>query len=329
MRAAVVRAFGPPETISVEERPVPTPAAGEIVAQVLAAGVNFADLLMVAGRYQVKPALPFVPGIEFCGIVTSAGSQVRRFRPGDRVMGATSAGGCFADQVAVAADQVFQAPESLPLELAAQFVVAHGTAAYALKRAELQADETVLVGGAGGGVGIAAVAVAARTGARVLAAASSSEKLEAAAAHGAHQTIRYEPGSLRAAVSELTHGRGVEVVLDTVGGTFFDEALRCTARGGRVLVVGFASGSLPRIPAEYLLLKNLTVLGIGFGGVLAEKPAEAGAIIDELLMLNTERPFRAEVGGRFPLEEASRALRRLAERAVVGKQLVLPPPSGQ
>jgi NADPH:quinone reductase len=324
MRAAVVRACGPPESITVEERPAPTPAAGEVVAQVLAAGVNFADLLMVAGRYQVKPALPFVPGLEFCGLVTGVAPDVEHWRPGDRVMGATSDGGCFAEQVAVPARQIFHAPESLSLELAAQFLIAHGTAAYALKRAQLQAGETILVSGAGGGVGVAAVDIAARAGARVIAAAGSPEKLAAARAHGAHETIRYEAGALRSTISNLTAGRGVAVVLDTVGGTFFDEALRCTARFGRILVVGFASGSIPRIPAEYLLLKNLSVLGIGFGGILATDPGAAQTIIDHLVILHSQRPFQAEVGGRFSLDEIPRALQRLADRAVVGKQLVLP-----
>jgi NADPH:quinone reductase len=324
MRAAVVRSFGRPEGITIEEWPAPTPRPGEVVAQVLAAGVNFADLLMVAGRYQVKPALPFVPGIEFCGIVTSVGAGVDRWRPGDRVMGATSAGGCFAEQVAVSAQQIFPAPESWPLELAAHFVVAHGTAGYAVKRARLKSGESILVSGAGGGVGVAAVAVASRMGARVLAVAGSPEKLRAARAQGAHETIRHEPGALRAAISDLTGGGGVDVVLETVGGALFDEALRCTARHGRLLVVGFASGSMPRIPAEYLLLKNLSVLGIGFGGILATEPEAARVVIEELAALHAARPFTAEVGGRFSLEETPHALRRLADRAVVGKQLVLP-----
>jgi NADPH:quinone reductase len=323
VRAAVVRAFGPPEGIAIEEQPAPTPSSGEVVAQVLAAGVNYADLLMVAGRYQVRPALPFVPGIEFCGIVRSVGPGVDRWRPGDRVMGTTRAGGCFAEQVVVPAEQIFRAPESLPLELASQLLVAHGTAAYALERGELAAGETVLVSGAGGGVGLAAIGVAVRLGARVLAVAGSPEKLKAARTHGAHETIRYEPGALRSTVASLTAGRGVQIVLDTVGGTFFEEALRCTAPRGRILVVGFASGSIPRIPAEYLLLKNLSVLGIGFGGILVEEPAAARAIVEELLRLHAREPFRAEPAGRFALHETPIALRRLADRAVTGKQLIL------
>jgi NADPH:quinone reductase len=324
MRAAVVRAFGPPEGVAIEEWPAPTPRPGEVVVQVLAASVNYADLLMVAGRYQVKPALPFVPGIEFCGLITRVGPDVDRWRPGDRVMGATNSGGCFAEEVAVPAGQIFRAPENLPLELAAQLVVGYGTAAYALTRGLLKAGETILVSGAGGGVGLATIGVALRLGARVFAVAGAPEKLRVAAAHGAHATLHYQMGSLRSAVANLTGGRGVHVVLDTVGGSFFDEALRCLAPHGRILVVGFASGSLPRIPAEYLLLKNLSAIGIGFGGVLATEPSSAQAIIEELLALHAAQPFIAQVDGRLSLDHTTVALQRLADRQVIGKQLLLP-----
>ncbi|HUN75823.1 MAG TPA: NADPH:quinone oxidoreductase family protein [Steroidobacteraceae bacterium] len=324
MRAAVVRALGSPQGITIEEWPTPVPEPGQVIVRVLAAGVNYADLLMVAGHYQVKPPLPFVPGVEFCGLITRLGPGVDRWSPGDRVMGATASGGCFAEEVAVSAERIFRAPESLPLELAAQLVVAHGTAAYALSRGLLKSGETVLVSGAGGGVGIATVGIAARLGARVLAAAGSAGKLRVAQAHGAHAAIPYQTGMLRSAVSNLTGGAGVDVVLDTVGGGFFDEALRCLAPHGRILVVGFASGSLPRIPAEYLLLKNLSALGIGFGGVLAREPSTAQAIIEEILALHAAQPFTAEVGGQLPLEQTALALQRLADRQVIGKQLILP-----
>ncbi|HEY2591916.1 MAG TPA: NADPH:quinone oxidoreductase family protein [Steroidobacteraceae bacterium] len=324
MRAALVSQFGPPQSVTVCERPAPVPAAGEVLVQVQAAGVNHADLLMVAGKYQVKPPLPFVPGLEFCGVISAVGQGVARWRPGDRVMGAPINGGCFAEQVAVPADQIFPAPQSLATELAAQFVVAHGTAGFAFERGELRPGETVLVGGAGGGVGIAAVGIARRLGARVIAAAGSPEKLRVAKAHGAHATIDYSTEDLREAVRTLTDGHGADVVLDTVGGQFSDAVLRCTARRGRILVVGFASGSLPRIPAEYLLLKNLAVIGIGFGGILLTEPDAAHRVIDELLALHAAEPFTPEVGGRFSLEEVPAALQRLADRAVIGKQLVLP-----
>ncbi|MGH8217291.1 MAG: NADPH:quinone oxidoreductase family protein [Steroidobacteraceae bacterium] len=324
MRAVVVHRFGPPEHITVEERPAPAPRAGEVVVQVRAAGVNFADLLMITGRYQVKPPVPFVPGLEFCGVVTAVGDRAGRWRPGDRVMGAPIQGGCFAEQAAIPAEQLFHAPECLPTELAAQFVVAYGTAAFALERAGLERGETVLVSGAAGGVGLAAVGIARRLGARVIAAAGSAQKLRAAQAHGAHETVDYTAVDLREAALTLTGGRGVDVVLDTVGGGFFDQAIRSTTRRGRILVIGFASGSIPRIPAEQLLLKNISVIGIGFGGIFLAEPDTVRRVIDELLALHASEPFTPQVGGRFSLEEVPVALQRLAERAVIGKQLVLP-----
>lgn len=324
VRAAIVQQFGPPQNVTVCELPTPVVRAGEVVVQVQAAGVNYADLLMVAGKYQVKPPLPFVPGLELCGVIVAVGPGVTQWRPGDRIMGAPIKAGCFAEQVAVPADQIFSAPQSLTTELAAQFIVAHGTAGFAFERAGLRAHETVLVGGAGGGVGIAAVAVARRLGARVIAAAGAPERLRLARAHGAHETIDYRTEDLREAVQRMTDGRGVDVVLDPVGGQFFEAALRCTARRGRVLVVGFASGSIPRIPAEYLLLKNISVIGIGFGGVLMTEPAEARHVIENMLALHAAEPFTPQVDGRFSLEEVPVALQRLADRLVTGKQIVLP-----
>jgi NADPH:quinone reductase len=324
VRAAMIRALGPPESLVIEERPAPTPGPGEITARVDAAGVNFADVLMIAGKYQVKPALPYVPGFEFCGTVSAVGAGVTRWRAGDRVMGAPLGGGCFAEEVAVCASHVFRAPPSLSDDLAAQFVVAYGTAAFALQRARLTSAETVLVSGAGGGVGVAAVDIATRLGARVIAAASSPEKLHAARAHGAQALVDYQAEAIRESVKELTAGRGADVVLDTVGGPFFDEALRSMARRGRLLVVGFASGSLPRVPAEYLLLKNLTVIGVGFGGILQAEPQSVEAVLEDLLSMHAQRPFAAEIAGRFALEQTSVALERLARRAVVGKQLIIP-----
>jgi len=324
LRAAVVHRFGPPEHITVEDRPPPQPRANEVVVQVHAAGVNYADLLMVAGQYQIKPPLPFVPGLELCGVVTAVGASATRFQPGDRVMGAPLQGGCFAEQTAIPAEQLFHAPVSLPLDLAAQLVVAYGTAAFAFERAGLKRGETVLVSGAAGGVGIAAIAIAQRLGARVIAAAGSAEKLRIAKAHGAHATLDYTLNDVRDTALTLTEGRGVDVVLDTVGGKFFDAAIRATARRGRVLVVGFASGSLPRIAAEYLLLKNVAVIGVGFGGILLAEPDAVRRVVEALLALHAAEPFTPQIGGRFSLEEVPRALQRLAERAVVGKQLVLP-----
>jgi len=322
MRAAVVREFGPPEGIALEERPIPEPGPGEIVARVYSAGVNYADLLMAAGRYVVRPPRPFVPGLEFAGVVTAVGLGVERWRVGDRVMGAPTAGGCFADYVSLPADKAFRAPYSLPFNLAAGFLIAHGTAGFSFQRTGLKPGERVLVTGAGGGVGVAAVGVAKRMGARVIAAAGSASKLAVAAAHGADELIDYRTQDLAAELKTRTEGKGVDVVLDTVGGAVFDAALKGMARWGRMAVVGFASGDIPRIPAEYLLVKNLSVIGVGFGGVVVEQPEMAQAVIDDLLALHARDPFKAEIAGRYRLEETSAALRRLADRRVAGKLIV-------
>jgi NADPH:quinone reductase len=322
MRAAVVRDFGPPEGIALEERPMPEPGPGEIVARVYSAGVNYADLLMAAGRYVVRPPRPFVPGLEFAGVVTAVGPGVERWRVGDRVMGAPTAGGCFADYVSLPADKAFRAPYSLPFNLAAGFLIAHGTAGFSFQRTGLKPGERVLVTGAGGGVGVAAVGVAKRMGATVIAAAGSASKLAVAHAHGADELIDYRTQDLAAELKNRTGGKGVDVVLDTVGGAVFDAALKGMARWGRMAVVGFASGDIPRIPAEYLLVKNLSVIGVGFGGVVVEQPELAQAVIDELLALHAKDPFKAEVAGRYRLEETPIALRRLADRKVAGKLIV-------
>jgi NADPH2:quinone reductase len=326
MRAALAPSYGPPEVICVEELPAPVAGPGEVVAKVAAAGVNYADVLMVAGRYQVKPLTPFTPGLEFSGTIVEVGAGVERWRVGDRVMGAPNAGGCFADQVRLSADQVFRAPADLPFELAAGFLIGHGTAGFALQRGQLKVGETVLITGAGGGVGVAAVGVAKRMGAHVIAAAGSAEKLNAAKAHGADATVDYRTQDLRAELKALTGGRGVDVALDTVGGEVFDAALRGMARWGRMLVVGFAGGTIPRVPAEYLLIKNISVLGVGFGGVIVEDPARAQGVIDQVLALHAAEPFKAEIAGRYSLEQTPVALRRLLDRAVTGKLIITPDP---
>ena len=323
MRAVLATSLGGPDSLELAEVPDPRPAPGEVVARVLAAGVNHADLLMTRGLYQVRPELPFTPGLEFAGVVIAVGEGVSGLNPGDRVIGAPPHG-CFAELVCARASRVFPWPQAMPLELAAGLLIGHGTAAFALGRADLQAGETLLVTGAGGGVSLAAIEIGVRKGARVIAAASSAAKLALATAHGAAWTVNLGERPLREAVREITSGRGADVVLETVGGEVFDAALRATARWARVLAVGFASGGLPRIPAEYLLIKNLTVSGVGFGAMLEEVPSRVQAVIDELAALHARQPFAACAGGRFSLAEAPDALRRLADRTAAGKLLVVP-----
>lgn len=325
MRAALCRQFGPPEGIEIEDVPTPTAGAGEAVVEIHAAGVNFADVLMVAGTYQVKPPLPFTPGLEFAGVVAAIGPGVTGWNVGDRVMGAPTQGGCFAQYIRMPADRLFRLPPEVSFELASGFLVGHGTAAFSLQyRAHVQRGETVLITGAGGGVGVAAVGVAKRMGAFVIAAAGSDGKLAIATAHGADATVNYATEDVRAKIQAITASRGVDVVLDMVGGAPFEAALRSTAPWARVVIVGFASGDIPRIRAEYLLVKNITVLGSGFGGAIANYPAIARATLDELFALHKNEPFHAEIAAQSGLDGVPAALRRIANRDVAGKLVIEP-----
>lgn len=321
MRAIVCEAYGPPGRLLLKEVEAPRPGPGEVLVQVNASGANFADVLMVAGSYQVRPPLPFVPGLEFAGTVLEAGSG-SLFRPGERVMGAP-AWGAFAEQIAVPESRVFAVPEGMGDETAAGFVVAYGTAGHALQaRAALAASDTLLVTGAAWGVGLAAIHIARRLGARVIAAVGSPAKAQAALEEGADTAVDTSGAAWSAELKRLTGGRGVDVLLDTVGGEVFAQALRATAPLARVLVVGFASGEIPRIPAEYLLVKNITVHGIGFGGAMASMPALARSTLEALAQLHAVQPFAARCGARYALKDTAAALQAIAARSAVGKQLI-------
>jgi NADPH2:quinone reductase len=327
MLACVCHQFGAPDTLVVEEMPIPEPAFGQVLVKIAAAGVNFADLLMVAGRYQVKPPFPFIPGLEFSGSVAALGAGVDSWHTGDRVMGAPAMGGCFAEYICMPADRLFAVPPEaeVSLELAAGLLIGHGTAAFSvMQRGQLKAGETVLVTGAGGGVGIAAVDIAKRQGAYVIATAGSIDKLNMALAHGADAVVNYTTENLRERLGELTEKRGVDLVIDMVGGAIFEDALRSTARWGRVVVVGFASGELPRVRAEYLLVKNLAVLGAGFGAALVGDMKTARTTVASLIAMNRSAAFRLQIADRKSLEDVPTALDLLASRKVVGKLLVLP-----
>jgi NADPH2:quinone reductase len=325
MLAAICHQFGAPETIEIETVPTPAAGSGEVVVKIHAAGVNFADVLMVAGTYQVRPPLPFTPGLEFAGVVSEVGAGVKDWSVGDRVMGAPTNGGSFAEYICMPAARLFRLPPDVSFELASGFLIGHGTAGFSLAhRARVQRGETVLITGAGGGVGIAAVDVAKRMGAFVIAAAGSADKLAAATVHGADEAVNYATDDMREKLKAITAGRGVDVVLDMVGGAPFESALRSTAPWARVVIVGFASGEIPRIRAEYLLVKNLTVLGSGFGGAIAHYPGIAHETIDALFALHKAEPFHAEVAGEMGLDGVPAALRRIADRDVVGKLVIRP-----
>lgn len=322
MRAVVCRSYEGIRALKVEEVPEPVAGEGEVLVRIRAASVNFADVLMTSGRYQVKPPLPFIMGSEFAGEVVAVGEGVRSLKEGDRVMGSPLHGGAFAERIAIDARRVWKIPGDLSYEAAAGWVIGYGTAFFALRhRASVQRDEWVLITGASGGVGLAAVQIAKRLGARVIAAASSQEKLAIARANGADAVVDYTNEDLKASVRSIT-GRGFDVLFDNVGGDIFDAALHASAPAARVLVVGFASGRIPAIPANYLLLKNLSVLGVGFGAKVATEPEVVQQVIDALASVHAREPFHFEIGGVFPLEEAPTALERLAARCATGKLVI-------
>lgn len=318
MRAAVCPAFGPPEVVRVEERDVPEAGAGQIGVRVHAASVNFPDVLLIADSYQVSIPPPFVPGSEFAGVVDEVGSDVGAFAVGDRVTG-TGIIGAFAERVVVDAASVTAAPDGLDLFAAAASGVAYRTALHSLRSmARVGAGDDLVVLGAGGGVGLAAVQLGVALGARVTAVASSHEKLNAAIRYGAHHAIDHRETSLRDALREVIPA-GADAVLDPVGGGLSEPALRSLRRGGRFVTVGFASGTIPRIPLNLVLVKGVHVLGFQFQDVPGDEFARSE---QELRMLLTDRRVVPHIGAVYPLAEVAAALRHVADGRAVGKVLI-------
>lgn len=322
MRAVLCKEFGPPESLVVEEVPDPEPTAGQVVIDVAGCGVNFPDVLMIQDQYQFKPPLPFSPGGEVAGTVSAVGTGVEGLAVGDRVLAMIGVGG-MAEKVAVPATAAISVPDGVDLVQAAGFLTAHGTSHHALvDRAQLQEGETLLVLGAAGGVGLAAVEIGALLGARVIAAASSPEKLELCASRGAAETIDYRREDLRARLKDLTDGRGVDVCYDPVGGDHSEPALRSMAWDGRFLVVGFAAGEIPRIPLNLPLLKGCSVVGVFWGAFTGREPARNARNIEQLLAWLGEGKLTPHVSATYPLEDAGAALADLAERRAQGKVVV-------
>ncbi len=319
MRALVCRAYGPADTLEIGELPEPVAGPGEVVIAVAAAGVNFPDTLIVEGRYQFKPAPPFAPGGEAVGRVLSIGPGVTRFRPGDRV-GAVTLWGGFAERVAVPETRVVPLPEGLDDITAAAMLQAHGTAIHALQdRAVLRPGERLLVLGAAGGTGLAAVALGAAMGSRVTAAAGSEAKCAIAREHGAAETICYADGELRAALKSAAP-QGFDVVFDPLGDSFTEAALRATAWEGRLLIVGFAAGQIPRLPANLVLLKGCQVMGVFWGSFVERDPARHAANLETMAgWLAGGRLHPPRVEAVLPLDQGVEALRRIAARDVRGK----------
>ena len=322
MKAVVCAEFAPIEAHKVEDFPAPVAGPGEVVIDVVAAGVNYPDVLMVQGKYQTKPPLPFVPGSECSGHIAAVGEGVSGLAVGQAVVAFTGTG-AFAQQVRVPATQVWPAPAGLELETAAGVAITYGTSYHALKdRAQLQPGETLLVLGAGGGVGLTAVELGKRMGARVIAAASSADKLALARSQGADEVINYAEQDLREAIKDLTGGKGVDVVYDPVGGPSAIVGVRSLAWGGRFLVIGFAGGEIPQIPANLLLLKSASALGVLWGNSLRADPGPQGENMRQILAWLAEGSLRPVIDRRVPLAEVGAALKHLEGRAVRGKVLL-------
>jgi NADPH2:quinone reductase len=322
MRALVCRAWGPVENLKLEEVPVPAPARDEVLIRVKATAVNYADSIMVAGNYQTKPAFPFSPGLETAGIVEAAGPAVQRFKPGDKVMATLVAGGMA--EFAVAKElECMAIPAGMDFAEAGAFPVAYLSSDVALRwQGRLRAGETLLVLGAAGGVGLTAVEIGKAMGARVIAAASSAEKLAAAAQHGADAGIDYAREDLKARVEELTEGRGVDVCFDPVGGDLFDAALSSLAWGGRILLIGFVGG-VPKIPANRLLVKHRAALGSSLRYFRFHAPDKLRQSMEALIAWYAEGKLKPHVSHRLPLEKGVEAIRLLTERKALGKVVLL------
>lgn len=325
MRALVCKEYGPIEELVVEAWDDPSPGNDEVVIDVRAAGLNFADILNVAGKYQVRTPTPFVPGNEAAGVVSAVGENVRRFRVGDRVIGALR-GGAFAEKALAAEHMTIPLPDRLSFEQGAAYSVAYGTSYHALRQgAKLRPGETVLVLGAAGGVGYAAVELAKAMGATVIAAASSADKLAFAKEGGADHVVDYSRDTLRDSVKALTRGQGVDVIYDPVGGDLAEQTLRSLAWHGRYLVIGFASGGIPRLPVNLLLLKEASLIGIWYGPWAERHNDELRQNVAELDALVAARKITPRFCAAFTLDNFVEAFRLIVERRVLGKVVLTMP----
>ena len=322
MKALLCRETGPVDALEVGERESPRPGPGELKIAVRACGINFADVLIVQGLYQERPALPFSPGMEVSGVVAELGEGVTGFRSGDRVAALCGNGG-LAEEVLAPASAAVHIADAMDFESAAALTVAYGTAYVGLShRARLRGGEVLLVHGAAGGVGLAAVEIGKLMGATVIATAGSAAKLEVAARRGADHVINYREGGFREPVKALTGGRGANVIFDPVGGAVFEESLRCIDWEGRLIVVGFASGTIPKAPANLMLVKNCAVVGLYWGAYLRRDPEVLTGAWRTLLDWYDEGRLRPHVSAVYPLEHGVEALAELAERRATGKVVV-------
>jgi NADPH2:quinone reductase len=322
MRALLCKEYGPPERLVLEELPSPAPGERQVLIRVAACGVNFPDTLIIQGKYQFRPPLPFAPGGELAGVVAAVGAGVTHLAVGDRVIAFIGWGG-FAEEVVADANRVFRMPDEMDFVTGATFVLTYGTSHHALvDRAQLKAGETLLVLGAAGGVGMAALQIGKALGARVIAAASSDEKLALCRQYGADATINYSSEDLKTRIKELTDGAGADVVYDPVGGGYSEAALRSTAWGGRFLVIGFAAGEIPRIPLNLPLLKGCSIVGVFYGDWTTREPQRNQQHLAELLGWLRAGKLAPHISARYPLERGAAALDDMLDRRIMGKAVI-------
>lgn len=319
MKAILCKSFGPPESLVVEETSDPRLTDDGVLIQVHAAGVNFPDTLIIENKYQFKPPLPFTPGSEVSGVVLEVGKKVTRFKPGDAVMGFTG-WGAFAEKIVVSENTCFPKPEALSFEEASGFSMIYGTSYYALKqRGQLKPGETLLVLGAAGGVGLAAVELGKLMGATVIAAGGNDEKLAITQQYGADHVVNYNQENWKDQVKQLTGGKGADVIYDPVGGDAFDQAMRCINWNGRLLVIGFASGRIPELPANLALLKSANIVGVFWGASLSKEAEANKENFQELFQFANAGKIKPHVCASLPMEQVAEALNLMLDRKAVGK----------
>ncbi|MDC3107008.1 NADPH:quinone oxidoreductase family protein [SAR86 cluster bacterium] len=322
MKAYVCREFGPVESHKVEEIEDPRAEAGQVVVDVKAAGVSFPDVLIVQGKYQFQPPFPFSPGGEIAGVISEVGEGVVDWKVGDRVIAMTGNGG-IAEKVVAFEMTLMPLPETMDFKDGAAFPLNYGTTYHALKqRGQLQPGETLLVTGAGGGVGTTAIEIGKAMGAKVIAAASTEEKLEIAKNLGADETINYSDGELKEKVKALTDGLGADVIYDPIGGDIFLQCMRCVNWKGRVLVIGFASGPIPEVPTNLALLKGCSIVGVFWGRFTGAEPEENSKNFDELFALHAEGKLKPQITKSYSLDDAAEAISSLENRKATGKVVI-------
>ena len=324
MKAVVCNAWGLPDTLVVEEHADLVAGRDDVVIDIRAAGVNFPDVLIIQGKYQFKPTLPFTPGSELSGVIRAVGDEVTQWKVGDHVMAFVNLG-AFAEQVVVPAAHLMLMPPDMAFDVAAAITLTYGTSRHAIcDRAQLQAGETMLVLGAAGGVGLAAIDIGKALRARVIAAASSEEKLAVCRAHGADATINYSTHVLRDAIKAATDGKGPDVIFDPVGGDYSEAAFRSIAWGGRHLVVGFADGEIPRLPLNLTLLKGASLVGVLWGEFVKREPQAHAQAMQQLMRWLADCAIHPHISARYALADTSQALNDMAARRVTGKVVIVP-----